>query len=199
MSKKKVSKLGTVKNLIYPYPLVLVGAEVNDKPNYMTVGLVGWLCYDMISVSVGHKQYTRDGILANNTFSVNQPTGEMIKEVDYCGIYSGRKKDKSKLFTNFYGELKTAPMIEECPVNIECRVIQIINRPIHTVFVGEVVSVYLDTKYCLRKIPNVEKIQPLFYAPVAVRGKVEHNYYKLGDAVGRAWDIGKTRPKRTRT
>jgi len=191
MAKKQIRKLKMMKNLIFPYPVVLVGANVREKPNYMAVGLIGWLCYDTISVSIGHKQYTRRGIVENGTFSVNQPSSDMMAETDYCGTYSGRRTNKARLFTSFYGSLKTAPMIDECPVNIECRVIQTLERPIHTVFIGEVVSVYMDTAYSRRGVPDVEKIKPLFYAPVAGRGKTEHNYYTLSDRIGRAWHEGK--------
>lgn len=191
MNKKKVSDLMGVKNLLYPYLPVLVGANVNGKPNYITIGVVGRLCYDVISVSVGHKQYTNAGIRENGTFSINQPTAGMVKELDYCGLYSGRKVDKSALFRNFYGELQTAPMIDECPVNIECRVIEIMERSIHTVFIGEVVGIYLDEKYLTEGVLDISKLDPVLYAPDKKQGKNSGNYWKLGKYLARAWEVGK--------
>jgi flavin reductase (DIM6/NTAB) family NADH-FMN oxidoreductase RutF len=191
MEKKKVSDLMGVKNLLYPYLPVLVGANVNGKPNYITIGLVGWLCYDAMSVSVGHKQYTNTGIKENGTFSINQPTAGMVKELDFCGIYSGRKTDKSTLFENFYGELKTAPMIKECPVNIECRVIQVMERTIHTVFIGEVTAIYLNEEYLTDGVLDISKIMPVLFAPDKKQGKYSGSYWGLGRYLAGAWEAGK--------
>ena len=155
--KKKLGKI----NLIYPCLPVLVGTNVVGKPNYITIGMFGWLCYDTVSVSVAHKQYSNSGIKENDTFSVNQPTASMVKQLDYCGLYSGRKVDKSTLFTNFYGDLQTAPMIKECPVNVECRLIQTIERPVHTVFIGEVNETYIDEDYMKNDLPDASKIDPI--------------------------------------
>jgi len=191
VSKKKVSDLIGVKNLLYPYLPVLVGANVNGKPNYITIGLVGWLCYDAMSVSVGHKQYTTAGIKENGTFSINQPTASLVKELDYCGLYSGRRVDKAALFENFYGELHTAPMIKECPVNIECRVVQVMERPVHTVFIGEIAAIYLEEDCLTEGIPDVSKIDPVFYAPARSQGKRSGGYWKLGEYLAQAWEVGK--------
>jgi flavin reductase (DIM6/NTAB) family NADH-FMN oxidoreductase RutF len=191
MSKQKVSELMGVKNLLYPYLPVLVGANVNGKANYITIGLVGWLCYDAISVSVGHKQYTTAGIRDNGTFSVNQPTADMVRELDYCGLYSGRKVDKAALFENFYGQLQTAPMIKGCPVNIECRVEQTMERATHAVFIGQVVAVYVEEDYLTEGLPDVAKIEPIFYAPEIRGGKRGGSYWRLGDYLAQAWEVGK--------
>lgn len=191
MDKKKVSDLMGVKNLLYPYLPVLVGANVNGKPNYITIGLVGWLCYDAMSVCVGHKQYSNAGIKENGTFSINQPTVGMVKQLDYCGIYSGRKVDKSTLFDNFYGELQTAPMIEQCPVNIECRVVHIMERSIHTVFIGEVAAIYLEEQYLTDGVLDISKLDPVFYAPDKKQGKDSGSYWELGKYLARAWEVGK--------
>lgn len=191
MAKKKVSDLMGVKNLLFPYLPVLVGANVDAKPNYITIGLIGWLCYDAVSVSVGHKQYTNAGIKENRTFSVNQPTASMVRQLDYCGLYSGRKVDKSVLFENFYGELQTAPMIKECPVNIECRVIQIMERAIHTVFIGEVAAIHLGEEYLAQGVLDITKVDPVFFAPDKKEGRYSGSYWRLGEYLARAWEVGK--------
>ena len=198
MGKKAVGDLMGVKNILYPYLPVLVGANVNGRPNYITIGLVGWLCYDALSVSVGHKQYTNGGIRENGTFSVNQPTVRMVKEVDYCGLYSGRRVDKSALFGNFYGELGTAPMIRECPVNIECRVIQTMARRVHTVFIGEVVGVYVDDEYLKEGLVDVSKVEPIFFAPEKRGGRSSGSYWMLGERLAQAWEVGKELGNRER-
>ena len=107
--------------LMYPRPTLLVGSNVDGKANFMAVGGGGVANAGppMIAVPIRHHQYTLKGILQNMTFSVNTPSVDLIKETDYCGIVSGANIDKSKVcgFNVFYGKLKTAPLIEQCPLN----------------------------------------------------------------------------------
>jgi len=189
MSKIKIGKF----NVLSPLLPVLVGTNVGGKPNYITIGLVGWLCYDTISVSLGHMQYSNTGIRENRTFSVNQPSAAMVKKLDYCGLFSGRKIDKSALFENFYGQLKTAPMIEECPLNLECRVIQTIERPVHTVFIGEVNEAYIDENCVTKDGLDMSKIDPILYSSLKSQGKARYrgSYWRLGEYLAPAWEIGK--------
>jgi flavin reductase (DIM6/NTAB) family NADH-FMN oxidoreductase RutF len=192
MTKKKMDGIGKVKNPLYPYLPVVVGVNVNGRPNYITIGLIGWLCYDLIAVSLGHGQYSTPGLRENRTFSVNQPTAEMAAVVDYCGLRSGRDVDKGALFTNFYGDLETAPMIDECPVNIECRLVQTLERQHHAVFIGEVAAVHLDPAFTTGGRPDIEKIQPIFYAPDKSRPGRAGSYWALGEVLAPAWQVGKT-------
>jgi flavin reductase (DIM6/NTAB) family NADH-FMN oxidoreductase RutF len=195
MSKIKIGKW----NLLYPMVPVLAGANVNGKPNYITIGLVGWLCYDTISVSLGHMQYTNAGIKENMTFSINQPTASLIKKLDYCGSVSGRMADKSALFETYYGELKTAPMIKECPVNLECHVVQIITMPakaerIETnIYIGEVNESYVDEKFLTEDGIDLLKIDPVLFSSLLPNEKTRYRgkYWRLGDYLASAWEIGK--------
>ena len=190
MTKKKLD-LKAAKNLLFPYLPVFVGVNVGGKANYIAIGLIGWLCYDVMSISVGHKQYSKIGIEENGTFSINQPTIDLVRQLDYCGMTSGRKVDKAALFETFYGELETAPMISECPVNIECRVVQTLTRSVHAVFLGEVVAVHASEEYLDEGLPDVGRIRPIFYAPDPSHGKGVHSYWGLGERIGRAFEIGK--------
>ncbi len=110
------------KTLIYPLPIVLVGANVDNKPNFLTVGACGIVNLEppMISVAINHNRYTDRGIRQNMTFSVNLPSRGMVKETDYCGIVSGSKVNKVKVcqFRIFYGKLGNAPLIDQCPINL---------------------------------------------------------------------------------
>jgi flavin reductase (DIM6/NTAB) family NADH-FMN oxidoreductase RutF len=191
MAKKKLENLKVVKNLIYPYLPVLVGVNVHDKPNYITIGLIGWLCYDMMSVSIGHRQYSKTGIEENGTFSVNQPSAALVRELDYCGLKSGRDTNKAGLFDTFYGELGTAPMIRECPVNIECRVVQSLRRPVHAVYLGEVVAVHVNEDVLRNGTLSLPDVDPVFFAPDPREGKHVHSYWGLGKRLGAAFEIGK--------
>ena len=91
-------------------PAVLVGANVEGKPNYMTVAWAGVACMapPMIAVAINKVRHTEKGILENKTFSVNVPAAKNATEVDYCGLVSGSKTDKSAVFETFYGKLNRA-------------------------------------------------------------------------------------------
>ena len=101
------TELGAV-NCLYPLPTTLVGAHVKGKPNFITIAHVGIMDLGSLSLGMNKVHYTNDGIKENGAFSVNIPSMAMVKETDYCGIVSGKKRDKSVLFDVFYGELQTA-------------------------------------------------------------------------------------------
>jgi len=187
MSKQKLGPW----NILSPTLPVLVGTHVGGVPNYITIAMVGWLCYDTISVSVGRKQYSNAGIKENGTFSVNQPSTELVKELDSCGLYSGKAFNKAALFENFYGELETAPMIKECPVNIACNVIQTIERPVHTVFVGEVKEAYVEETIMSDGVPDYTKIDPILYVPIVGTKQHAGLYTRMGENLAEAWKVGK--------
>ena len=178
------TKLGS-QNVLYPTPTVLVGATVNDKPNFITIAHVGIMTHTHISFGMNKVHYTNHGIREHETFSVNIPSEELVKETDYVGLVTGKKVDKSQLFDLFYGELKTAPMIRECPVNMECRLERIIDFPSHDVFVGEVVETYADESVLTNSKVDVSKVKPLLFDMPLKK------YWSLGDAVADCWNIGK--------
>ena len=178
------------QTLVYPMPAMLVGADVGGKPNFMAVGWGGIACGDppMISVAVRHVRHTLKGIRQNQTFSVNIPSVELVKETDYCGTVSGSKADKVRAcrFEVFYGKLGNAPLIKQCPVNLECKVVQILNLGSHSLVIGQVEETHVS-EHCLTDgRPDVDKIRPLTYvtSPAA-------RYQGLGEVVGKAWSVGK--------
>lgn len=175
------------QTLLYPMPAVLVGAQVNGKPNFMTAAWCGIVASSppAISAAVRSVRYTLAGISANNTFSINIPSANLVEKVDYCGIYSGHKVDKSKIFRVDYGKLKTAPMIQECPLSLECQVIQSLELGSHILFIGEIVETYIHADCLTNGQADPAKIDPLIYS-TAVR-----QYQRLGAVVGRAWEVGK--------
>jgi flavin reductase (DIM6/NTAB) family NADH-FMN oxidoreductase RutF len=175
------------KNFLYPTPTTLVGANVGGKPNYATIAHVGILKYATISVSVNKKHYTGAGIKENGTFSINIPSAQMVRVTDYCGLVSGQEVDKAALFKNFYGRLGTAPMIEECPANMECQVIQTLDLGTHEIFIGEIAASYCHED-CLTpgKGEDLLKVDPILFSMSG--GK----YFAVGREIGRAWDAGKS-------
>ena len=114
-------------------PTVLVGANVKGKPNYMTAAWATVACMapPMVCVALNKERYTVKGIEENRTFSLNVPSVKQVVEADHCGLVSGTNEDKSKVFRSYYGTLKTAPLAEECPVNIECRLFKSVDCGSH--------------------------------------------------------------------
>ena len=149
---------------IYPMSTLLVRANVDGKPNFMAVawgGIAGSTPL-MISVAIRHSRYTLIGIRQNMTFSVNIPSIDFVKEADYCGLVSGAKINKVKVckFKVFYGKLNNAPLIEQCPVNRECKVEHILDLGSHVLFIGRVEETHVS-EICLTDAkPDVNKIKP---------------------------------------
>ena len=176
-------KIGKIP-YVYPVPIVLVGANVQGRPNFETIGDVGLMGINppLVYVSSGRDHYTNQGILENGAFSINFPDTSLLALTDYCGTVSGREVDKGGLFETFYGELGTAPMIEACPVNIECRVIQEFSIQHRQVFVAEVVQAYVNDEFVAEKdgrraIADLTHLDPILYA-------LDNRYYCIGEPIG---------------
>jgi len=178
------------KTLLYPMPALLVGAIVNEKPNFLTVAWGGIACAEppALSVAIRKVRFSLKGIKENRIFSVNVPSVNLVRDVDYCGIYSGKTKDKSNIFKVFYGVERQAPLIEECPINLECKVLHIIDIGSHELVIGEILEVHINDD-CIddNGVPILEKINPLIYTP----GVQEYNC--LGKSIAKAYSTGKER------
>ncbi len=171
-------------------PTLLVGANVDGKPNYMTAAWATVACMapPMVCVAVNKARYTAKGIDENKTFSLNVPSVGQGIETDHCGLVSGAQEDKSGIFRSFYGKLKTAPLAEECPVNIECRLFSSVDCGSHNLYVGEVIEIHAD-RSCLKDgKPNTTSVQPIVYA--------QATYYGVGQEVEKAFSAGKKFRKR---
>ncbi len=178
------------KPLLYPAPTVLVGTNVAGKPNFMAVAWCGIVNSEpaMISVAIRNHRYTHQGITQNLAFSVNIPSVEMVKETDYCGIISGQDVDKAAVcqFKVFYGKLDNAPLIEQCPVNLECKVTQMLNLGSHSLFVGRIEESHVSENCLTDGDPDIEKINPITFIVGSSR-----QYRALGEVVARAFSVGK--------
>ena len=173
------------KNCLYPLPTTLIGANINEKPNFTAIAHVGIMDLGSVSLGMGKAHYTNTGIKKNKTFSVNIPSEKMVKETDYCGLVSGRQVDKSELFTTFYGVLKTAPMIKDCPINMECELINTIDFPNHDVFIGRIVETYCDDNVMTNGAVDFSVVQPILFV------MNDRSYWKLGSKFAKAWKVGK--------
>ena len=171
----------------YPMPVSLVGAHVDGKPNFLTVAWFCMVCYKppRIGIALGKGHYTNPGIKENKTFSVCLPSEEMVERTDYCGIVSGKSSDKSEVFEVFYGELKTAPLIQGCPLNIECKVVDTVESGVDEIFIGEIIGVYTEERFLSDGKLDFTKMKPL------ILSQPDTSYWRLGEPVAKAWNVGK--------
>ena len=166
-------------NLLSPLPIALVGTLINGRPNYCIIGYMSPFNFgNHIFFSLYKKRYTRLGIQENKTFSVNIPTEDLLNEVNICGSKSGRDVDKSKLFDTFYGELKTAPMIQQCPLNMECSVTDILDYDPNEGIIGKVVKSYADSELVKDGKVDMKKTRLICWT---IGG--DFSYYSLGEQI----------------
>lgn len=178
------------QTLLYPTPALLIGANVDGKPNFMTAAWAGIANSEppMISVAIRHIRHTLKGIKQNMTFSANIPSTDLVMETDYCGIIPGTKADKAKdcKFKVFYGKLESAPLIEQCPVNLECKVVHMLDLGTHLLVIGKIEETYVSDSCLTNDRPDVTKIKPLIFTMSPTR-----QYQALGEVVAKAFSIGK--------
>jgi len=171
----------------YPMPVVLVGANVKRKPNFLAVAwfMVAAHTPPKVAVALNKAHYTNQGIKENKTFSVCVPSEDMIEATDYCGLFSGHKADKSRIFDVFYGNLKTAPMITKCPLNLECKLDKVIDNSSNEMFIGDIVSTFTEEKYLTDGAIDIKKVKPFTLS------LDDRNYHSLGQPKAKAWNVGK--------
>lgn len=178
------------QTLIYPMPVLLIGANVDGKPNFMTVAWGGIANGDppMISVAIRHQRHTLQGVRQNWTYSVNVPSSDLVKETDYCGIKSGSRVDKVEVckFKVFYGNLSTAPLIEQCPINMECKVMHILDLGSHSLVIGRIEEVHVSEDCLTDGKPDAKKIKPLIYT-----GSPDSQYLDFGKVIAKSHTIGR--------
>ena len=182
------SEIGSIPYL-YPIPIVLVGSFSGGKDNFTEVGDVAIMGLNppLMAISLNEKHYTTAGIKETGKFTINIPTAQMMKKVDYCGIYSGKDIDKNGLFhlqETEYG----INIIDECPVNIVCRAVKDFLIEHRHIFIGEVLKTFIDEKYLERdagnkKIVGLDKLNPLIYA-------LDNKYYTIGKQIGTGYKEG---------
>lgn len=171
-------------------PTLLVGANVKGKPNYMTAAWATVACMapPMVCVALNKARYTVKGIEENKTFSLNVPSAKHVVETDHCGLVSGAQEDKSTVFASFYGKLKTAPLVKECPVNIECKLFRSVDCGSHQLYIGEVVEIHADAACVTDGKPDTVKTDPIVYAQSA--------YWHVGKQIDKAFFAGKQYKKK---
>ena len=176
---------------VLPMATTILGSHLEDRANFMALAWLTRVNFKppMLGVAVNQGHASHGAIVETGEFSVNFPTVEMVKITDYLGLVSGKRIDKSNLFNIFYGELKKAPMISECPLTIECKLVKTVELPTNSFFIGEIVRAYSEEQFLTDGVPDIKKIKPFLLT------MPDNGYWSVGELIGRAWRDGKSMEK----
>ena len=182
-------------NMLYPLPVVMVSLRGADgRNNIITIGWTGTVCSDppMVSISVRPERFSFKQLMDTREFVINLTTRNLAWATDYCGVKSGRDVDKFKVLnlTPIDGVKTGAPMIAESPVNIECRVAQVLPLGTHHMFLAGVAAVHADEKYMDADGKfRLEKADPIVYS--------HGTYLTTGESLGTfGYSVRKNKKKR---
>lgn len=176
--EKQIWKPGTV---LYPVPAVMVSCGNMEQKNIITVAWTGTINTNppMTYVSIRPERHSYELIKESGEFVINLVTKDLTYACDFCGVRSGRDVDK---FTEMHltakkGEKVDCPIILESPVNIECKVKEIVPLGSHHMFLAEVVSVSVSEKYFDKTGKfHLNRSKPICYS--------HGGYFTLGEQVG---------------
>jgi flavin reductase (DIM6/NTAB) family NADH-FMN oxidoreductase RutF len=168
------------------YPTIMIGVDVEGKPDFTTVAWTGVAASvpPSITIALQHQRHSLKGVRQHMAFSVNIPSCDQVKETDYCGLASGARIDKVAdcHFKVFYGKLKNAPFIEQCPINHACEVVQILNLGSHELIVGRIVESFVSEECLTDGRPDPAKVNSFLFAGFG--------YYTIGQHLGNAFRCG---------
>lgn len=183
--------------MIYPVPAVMVSCgDTPETHNIITIAWTGTICTNppMTYISIRKERHSYSLIKNSSSFVINLTTKDLAFATDFSGVKSGRDVDKFKHLnlTAIAATKVKAPMIEESPVNIECKVTEIKELGSHDMFLAEVVAVHVDEKYIDDKGKfHLDATQPIAYA--------HGTYYTLHEALGSfGYSIMKKKTKKRR-
>lgn len=179
-------------DIFFPVPAALIVSGSREKANVATVAWIGIMGSEppVVGISLKSTRYSLDLIRKTKEFTVNIPSVDKFKEVDYCGLVSGRRRDKfdDTGFTPISSSKVDTPIIDECPFNMECRVMKgEVALGEWVVIFGEIVETHVDEDKRDAETKNVDiaKISPLVYCATV------REYWELGRKLGKGFDAGK--------
>jgi flavin reductase (DIM6/NTAB) family NADH-FMN oxidoreductase RutF len=169
-----------------PWTQTILGTYLNGKVNFMALDWLTRVNFNppMLGICVNKQHASHEAILTTKEYSVNVPTVDMVEITDFTGLVSGKRVNKSKLFEVFYGELKAAPMIMQCPITIECRVVEVVSLPTNSFFIGDIVGIFSEERFMTDGKPDVKKVNPFLLT------MPDNRFWSIGDCVGKAWNAG---------
>ncbi|OEU44818.1 MAG: hypothetical protein BBJ60_12485 [Desulfobacterales bacterium S7086C20] len=186
MGKKRIDN---PRRPVFPTPAALITCvDREGKPNIITLGEVAIVSIRPARISIGLRPvtYSNGLIKATREYVVNFPTADMVEKVDMCGTRSGRDSDKFDV-TGLTPEPAIhvkPPLIEECPINLECKVLGIFSFGSHDLFIGDIVMMHVEEDILLDdKIGQVDPSKGLIFAMNA--------YWRFGERINTIRFTGK--------
>lgn len=186
------------KDILFPVPSALVVSGTGDESNIITIAWIGIVGSNppALGISLHKARHSLSLIRKTQEFTVNIPRKCDFEKVDYCGIVSGKKNNKFAAtgYTRTHGCKVRPPIIKECPVNIECRVLQEVDLSRWVLVIGEILEVNIDAD-CFDDNGNVliHKADPLVYIPTI------REYWSIGQKLANSFDVGKKYKKNLTT
>jgi flavin reductase (DIM6/NTAB) family NADH-FMN oxidoreductase RutF len=170
--------------LFFPNPIVLVTSQgLESKPNIITIAWTGVVNSrpPMIGISIQPIRHSHGLIRQSGQFGVNIPNRDLLRAIDYCGFVSGKNTDKFAAtgLTPVLARKIKAPLIKECPVNLECVLRHFISLGMHDLFIGEIVSIYVDEQV----LDDKGKLDSSLLDP-AIYFSQPADYWSKGERVG---------------
>jgi len=178
-----------IDNNVWPLieSVIIIGTEIEGRANFLACSWHSRVNQDppLWGVTIDKRRYSLEGIQKNKTFSINVPGRELVRESDFVGIYSGRRDDKSALFTLEKGTIDGAPMICECMISLQLALRQIIEFETDFLIVGETVNAVSDDRYLDGGRIDFDKTTSFFLT------YPDFTYRVSGETIGRGWRTGK--------
>ena len=182
--------------MIYPLPAVMISCgSTPEEQNIFTVSWVGTISSDppMCYISVRPSRHSYEIIKRNGEFVINLTTEDLARATDWCGVRSGKDHNKFQEMKLTPGKatIVGAPIIEESPICIECRVKEIIPLGSHDMFISEVVNVKAEEQFLHPETGrfDMQKARLLAYS--------HGHYYALGNKIGKfGWTVQKKKKKK---
>jgi flavin reductase (DIM6/NTAB) family NADH-FMN oxidoreductase RutF len=188
-------KLGPT-DILFPVPAALVASGTVEQPNVLVVAWIGMMGSDppVLGISLQENRYSLELIRRTGAFSVNIPSADQFRETDYCGLVSGRRRNKIQDcgFRLAAGSAVPAPIILDCPFNLECALVRETAFGSWVALFGEIRETHVDADKIDKKTgrPDIQKINPLVYCATV------REYWSLGARLGFGFNAGKEIRKR---
>ncbi len=174
-----------------PTTQMILGTHLDNKPTFMALAWATRVNFQppLIAIGVNKSNKSHEALSESGEFSLSMPSTDMVEITDYVGLVSARKVDKSSLFDLFYGDLKSAPLIGNCPLSLALKLYKSVDMPTNTLFIGEVVEAWCEESLLQDGRPDMTKLDPFILT------MPDNQYWRLGEKVGDAWKSGKALKK----
>jgi len=179
------------KTILLPSPVLIIGTyDPDGKPNMMNAAWGGIVSSKppCISVSISEATLSFHNIQQTEAFTINIPSEKYLVEADFVGMVSGREYDKFKEtgLTPEKSKLVNAPIVNEYPYSLECKLVRQVNLGSHTMFIGEIVGMVADSEILnAKQLPDIEKVRPMLWGSFGSQA-----YYNIGEKLGESFSVG---------